>query len=125
MPDTDSYDSSAGNEQLSEASQKTKEAAQSQATANAQGSQDASDAAKAGGLFGKKPKPATAPAASAPSDKGLIGAIKGSFKTGGTVPETGNYKLHAGEEVLPKGRASEYRKVFKQRGQSGKHKYGA
>ena len=51
-------------------------------------------------------------------------AILGSFKKGGTVPETGNYKLHEGEEVVPNnGRASEYRKVFESRGASGKHKW--
>jgi hypothetical protein len=32
--------------------------------------------------------------------------------TGGTVPKTGIYTLEKGEEVIPKGRASEYRKVF-------------
>lgn len=29
------------------------------------------------------------------------GAIKGQFKKGGPVPETGNYKLHKGEYVIP------------------------
>jgi hypothetical protein len=28
--------------------------------------------------------------------------LKGSFKKGGTVPETGAYKLHKGEHVIPK-----------------------
>lgn len=38
--------------------------------------------------------------------------IIGSFKDGGAVPKTGIYKLHEGEEVIPAGRASEYRKVY-------------
>ena len=118
MPDTDSYDPSAGNEQMAQAAQKTKDAADAQKAANAKGAQAAQNVIDA---RNGQTKPA---ASSAPPSGGLIGAIKGSFKTGGTVPETGNYKLHAGEEVLPKGRASEYRKVFKQRGQDGKHKYG-
>jgi hypothetical protein len=28
-------------------------------------------------------------------------ALRGSFKKGGVVPETGNYKLHKGEKVIP------------------------
>lgn len=110
MPDTDQYDPSAGNEQLAEARQKTEDLAKKQ-----KGEQDASQQA-----------PATAPAQAQPgAAAGGIKKILGSLETGGTISKTGNYKLHAGEEVLPKGRASEYRKVFKQRGQSGKHKYGA
>lgn len=31
---------------------------------------------------------------------------KGSFEHGGTVPETGNYKLHKGETVLPRRKPS-------------------
>lgn len=38
--------------------------------------------------------------------------VLGAFKEGGTVPKTGIYKLHEGEEVIPTGRASEYRKVY-------------
>ena len=54
-----------------------------------------------------------------------VSKILGSFKKGGEVPETGNYKLHEGEEVVPNnGRASEYRKVFKARGDAGKHSWG-
>jgi hypothetical protein len=50
--------------------------------------------------------------------------IMGSFKKGGEVPKTGNYKLHEGEQVVPNdGRAYEYRKIFKSRGESGKHKW--
>lgn len=45
--------------------------------------------------------------------------------TGGEVPKTGDYRLKQGEEVIPAGRASEYRKVFVQRGAAGKHKYGS
>ncbi len=43
---------------------------------------------------------------------------------GGTVDKTGPVVLHKGEEVIPAGRASEYRKVFAQRGKEGKHKWG-
>ena len=47
----------------------------------------------------------------------------GSFDKGGTVPKTGVYKVHEGEEVVPKGRASDYRKVFKSRGKAGLHNW--
>jgi len=55
---------------------------------------------------------------------GLVGAVKGSFHDGGKVPSTGAYQLHKDEQVIPAGRASEYRKVFAQRGAEGKHKWG-
>lgn len=38
--------------------------------------------------------------------------ILGAFKDGGTIPKTGPYIMHEGEEVIPAKRASEYRKVF-------------
>lgn len=38
--------------------------------------------------------------------------ILGAFHDGGTVPETGAYIMHEGEEVIPAKRASEYRKVY-------------
>ena len=68
---------------------------------------------------GPGPAPAAAPAQTsqpATNGGGLIGAIKGSFHDGGKVPETAPYQLHKGEEVIPAKRASEYRKVFAQRG---------
>lgn len=43
---------------------------------------------------------------------GAIGTALGSFHDGGTVPKTGPYVLHKGEEVIPAKRASEYRKVY-------------
>lgn len=55
---------------------------------------------------------------------GVVSAIKGSFKDGGKVPETGNYEMHAGEEVVPASRASDYRKVFSSRAAAGKHSWG-
>ena len=118
MPDTDQYDPSAGNEQLAEARQKTEDLAKKQ--------KDEQDASQQAPATAPAQAPATAPAQAQPgAAAGGIKKILGSLETGGTISKTGNYKLHAGEEVLPKGRASEYRKVFKQRGQSGKHKYGA
>jgi hypothetical protein len=109
MPDTDSYDPTAGNEQLNQAAQKTADQAKIQAAQNqGQGKKSGAEAAS-------------------PVEKGLkslAGATLGFLEKGGTIHKTGPYTLHAGEEVLPKGRASEYRKVFKQRGQDGKHKYG-
>jgi hypothetical protein len=73
----------------------------------------------------KSPEPAPGQTSQAPTNGGLIGAIKGSFKEGGKVPETGAYQLHKDEQVVPAGRASEYRKVFSQRGAEGKHKFGS
>lgn len=34
------------------------------------------------------------------------GLVKGSFQEGGTVPSTGNYEAHAGEQLIPPERAS-------------------
>src|ERR1700676_882007 len=59
-----------------------------------------------------KAKPSTLPKPPGAAKIGAIGQAIGSFKKGGTVPETGMYKLHKGEEVIPAGRASEYRKVY-------------
>lgn len=120
MPDTDSYDSSSTNENLAQASQRTAEAAEQQKQQNAAGDSNQK------GIFGGKKKDDTADKSQTPAKSGgLIGAIKDDFKKGGTVPATGNYHLHKDEEVLPKARASEYRKVFTKRGQEGKHKWGA
>lgn len=44
--------------------------------------------------------------------KSGVQKVMGSFHDGGTVPKTGPYKLHEGEEVIPAKRASEYRKVY-------------
>lgn len=37
--------------------------------------------------------------------------VLGSFKQGGTVPKTGNYKLHKGEKVVPQESTSLYKKA--------------
>src|ERR1700678_3394078 len=58
----------------------------------------------------KKTPPSAAPAQTAlPATNG--GGLKGSFHDGGKVPSTGAYQLHKDEQVIPAGRASEYRKV--------------
>jgi len=44
---------------------------------------------------------------------------------GGTIPEDGAYNMKKGEEVIPAGRASEYRKVYLQRKSKEQHPAGA
>src|ERR1700691_2988832 len=131
MADTDPYQQdSAGANALASAQSKTADAA------NTQKAQEKEAEAPKGG--GKPQGQGQQPAQSAPAAKpGAAGAAKnalmntpvaqgikgvlGAFKKGGTVPETGPYQLHEGEEVVPNnGRASEYRKVFKARGDAGK-----
>ena len=132
MADTDPYQQdSAGANALASAQSKTADAANTQ-----KAQEQKAEAPKGGG----KPQ-GQQPAQSAPAKPGAAGAAKnalmntpvaqgikgvlGSFKKGGTVPETGSYQLHEGEEVVPNnGRASEYRKVFKSRGDAGKHSWG-
>jgi hypothetical protein len=108
MADANEYDSSLTNDLL------RKSAEDNDDTPSTSGQDDESKP-KEGGLVGD---------AKNPKAGGLIKSVMGSFKKGGTVPKTGPYKLHKGEEVLPKGRASEYRKLFEQRGKDGKHKWG-
>jgi hypothetical protein len=56
----------------------------------------------------------TPPAKKNPIEQGVkkLGGVIGSFHDGGTVPKTGKYMVHEGEEVIPAKRASEYRKVY-------------
>lgn len=130
MADTDVYQpDAAGSAELADAKNKTSQAA---------------DDLKAQETKAESPKSksAQAPASSPASGSGPMSAAKnalksspvvqgvtkvlGAFKKGGTVPETGNYKLHKNEEVLPNnGRASAYRRVFKARGEAGKHKFSS
>lgn len=72
------------------------------AKAAASGTQNPGPVQKAENKIGSAVKKVTAP----------VDKVLGSFKEGGTVPKTGMYKLHEGEEVVPAGRASEYRKVY-------------
>lgn len=133
MADTDQIDSSVGNNLLAKAEGQTQQAADTQ-----KAQEQKAEAPKGGAKPTAQPaaKPAAAGADQSVGAK-AAGAIKstpvgqgvakvlGSFKKGGTVPETGDYKLHEGEEVVPNnGRASEYRKVFKSRGDAGKHSWG-
>jgi hypothetical protein len=126
MADTDPYQ--ADNSQIENAQAKTAQAAATQKsqqqTAETPRSKPASQpAAKPAGdqSVGQKAKSAVM---NTPVAQG-VAKVLGSFKKGGEVPETGNYKLHEGEEVVPNnGRASEYRKVFKSRGDAGKHSWG-
>jgi hypothetical protein len=135
MADTDTYDPTAGNEALADAKSKTADAAatqkqqQSQAEAPRSGAKPAQPAAKPVGgtdqnIAQKAGGAAKSAVMSSPVAQG-VKAVLGSFKKGGTVPQTGDYKLHEGEEVVPNnGRASEYRKIFKSRGDAGKHTWG-
>jgi hypothetical protein len=138
MADTDAYQpDSAGESALADAKQKTQQAADTQ-----KAQQQKAETSRGGG---SKPAQAPASAAKPATDQSAaqkagsaaksavmnspvaqgVKAVLGSFKKGGTVPETGVYKLHEGEEVVPNnGRASEYRKVFKTRGDTGKHNWG-
>lgn len=141
MADTDAYQpDAAGSAALEDAKAKTQQAADTQKAQEQQ-----AETRKGGSKPASQPptsKPAAKPAGSTDQNAAqkAVGAVKsavmnspvaqgakailGSFKKGGTVPETGNYKLHEGEEVVPNnGRASEYRKVFESRGASGKHKW--
>ena len=121
-----------GSDFLAENQNETAKTAAAQKGSSSESSSSA--APKKGGLIGavkkdltKKTPPAPATAQTnqpATNGGGLVGAIKGSFKEGGKVPETGAYKLHKDEQVVPAARASEYRKVFSQRGAEGKHKWG-
>jgi hypothetical protein len=55
-----------------------------------------------GGPIVKSKKQATAIQISMARKEGHhIPEVKGSFQEGGTVPETGNYEAHAGEELVP------------------------
>ena len=124
MADTDAYQSdAAGAGALADAKQKTADVATKQKQDQAKGAQDAKDAtAISSGV--KEAKQASA-AGDAQGVANAHAQILGSFKKGGEVPKTGNYKLHEGEEVVPNnGRASEYRKIFKSRGDAGKHTWG-
>ena len=125
-----------GNDYLSENENATaKTAADQKAKQASSDSEPASGGQKKGGLVGaiksdvaklKGQGPDPAPSSGAQSG-GLVGAIKGSFKKGGTVPETGAYLLHKDEQVIPvpkPGRNSEYRRTFEERGKKGLHKYG-
>lgn len=58
------------------------------------------------------PKKPSLPKLPGAAKVGAVGAAMGSFHDGGTVPKTGPYILHEGEEVIPASRASEYRKVY-------------
>ncbi len=62
-------------------------------------------------------------------DAANAGKILGSFKKGGTVPKTGNYRLHEGEVVVPagkvQGRNSHYRRAYLDRMKSGKNTWGS
>ena len=62
-------------------------------------------------------------------DASNVAKVMGSFKKGGIVPKTGAYKLHEGEQVIPKdkvqGRNSDYRRAFLSRQAAGKHKWGS
>ena len=137
MADTDVYQQdAAGANALASAQQKTQQAADTQKT-----QEQKAEAPKSGGA--KPAQPAAAkPAAGADQNAAQkaggaaknavmnspvaqgVKAVLGSFKKGGEVPETGVYKLHEGEQVVPNdGRASEYRKIFESRGTSGKHKW--
>lgn len=132
MADTDTYQ--ADNSQIDNAMSKTAQAADAQKAKNAagaeaaqKGGQDATDAkqmrtqktgAKQAAQASYKPGMAEPAAGSVATVLG--GAKKGMDK----VPETGAYGLTKGEMVLPASRASEYRKVFKSRGDAGQHKWG-
>jgi hypothetical protein len=124
MADTDTYQpDSAGASALADAKQKTADVANQQKQAQAKGAEDAGKATQqASAMKTEKQDTASGDVAGAASARQTV---LGSFKKGGEVPETGVYKLHEGEEVVPNnGRASAYRKVFKSRGDSGKHSWG-
>jgi|SRR5271163_3050818 len=132
MADTDAYQ--ADNSQIENAQAKTAQAAATQKSQQQTAEAPHSSAKPAAGGA----KPAAGGAGASPYDKAKsaaaissnpvvagVGKVLGSFKKGGEVPETGTYKLHEGEEVVPNnGRASEYRKIFKSRGDTGKHSWG-
>jgi hypothetical protein len=134
MADTDTYQ--ADDSQIENAKAKTAQTAETQkntreaqARQAAQGAQDAVDAknmrenksetAGAAKTANASYKPGTAEPAA-----GSVATVLGGAKTGmDKVPQTGAYGLTKGETVLPAERASEYRKVFKSRGESGQHKW--
>src|SRR5271155_2365523 len=135
MADTDPYQ--ADDSQLENAKAKTAQAAEaqknqkeSQAATAAKGGQDATDAknmktagAQAGGAA--KLAGATYQPGMAEPTPGSVATVLGGAKTGmDKVPETGAYGLTKGEAVVPASRASAYRKVFKSRGDAGKHTWG-
>lgn len=135
MADAEEYQPDpAGSAALANAESKTADAAAKQAAQNkagaagaVKGGQDAADAknirtqkAGANELAGASYKPGMAEPAAGSVATVLGGAKKGMDK----VPETGAYGLTKGEAVVPASRASEYRKVFKSRGDAGKHSWG-
>lgn len=108
MPDTDQYDSSVNESQESLTRTQLSEM------------DDDAEAQK------EKGKQGVAQANSAAKQKSVASAsAMPSYHTGGKVATTGPALLEKGEIVVPKSRASEYRKVFAKRGKEGKHKWGA
>jgi hypothetical protein len=78
-------------------------------------------AAKSSGLGAEAESAASGLKARMTNENAAVDSLKGSFKKGGRVPETGNYKLHKDEEVIPADKAKKMRKASEAEGALTKH----